>query len=148
MKSPKRAFKVTRLKLSELVQNTQDRMDVEGVYLEFEAKRQIAVEAHRKAVQAQSAFTIAQAEMQALHQRLLLKVGQFSTEVNSEPIWYVFRRNGEIIFESPYGERTQRNLIRHQLSQLDQSVRSSEDKDDNDLYESDEDDSNSGAASA
>ncbi len=143
----KKTFKVTRLKLSDLVKNSKDRMDIESLFLEFETQRQISVEKHRKAVQAQAEAQQAQLDMQRSHQALLLKVSEFSSEVANEPVWFVFRKDNDIHFESPFGERTQRNLIRAQLAQLDSEMRNREDASDADLYE-DSDDGNSESGNA
>lgn len=152
MRARSKAFKVTRLKLSEAVTDTKVRMELEMTFAEFEAARQVAVERHRKAVVAQADSQQAQMDMQKAHQKLLLKVSEHSTQVASEPVWYVFRSNSDIILESPFGERTQRNLVRAQLQQLDAQVRNNESDDDRDLYEEDDDNgsnnSSSGASGA
>jgi hypothetical protein len=146
MAQKKQVFKVTKLKLSNFVTNPTDRMDLESRFMEFETERQIAVEKHRRAVQAQTEAQQAQLNMQRLHQGLLLKAAEFSTEIGSEPIWYIFRKDGEIVFESPYGQRTQRNLIRAEMSQLDARVNESSEANDDDLYESGGEEESSGAA--
>jgi hypothetical protein len=148
MPKKNRTLRVTRLKLSDFAPNQKDAGLIEASYTEFEVARQIATKKHREAAQAQATAQQAILEMQRLHQALLLKVGEMSTEVASEPVWYVFRKNGDLMFESPYGERTQRNLIRAQLQLLEQQVNDGEK--DPDLYEEegDEDNGTSGAASA
>jgi uncharacterized protein YkuJ len=140
-----RAFKVTRLKLSEIAPDAKDRMEVEEAFLRFEAQRQVATEKHRIAVQNQAEAQQAQLEMQRLHQGLLLRVGKMSNDIANEPVWYAFRKNGDLVFESPYGERTQRNLVRAQLQQLDHQVRDHDD-DDSDLFEEADDDQGGGNA--
>jgi hypothetical protein len=57
----------------------------------------------------------------------------------------VFRREGDVVLESPYTERTQRNMVRAQFQMLDDRLgQGKEDVDDADLYESDEDNGGNG----
>lgn len=149
MARPNRAFKVTRVKLSEVVTDPKDRMDLEMKFTEFEVARQEAVRVERQAMLARTKFEKAQADLvharaeaTNIYQEFLLKVGERSTEVAAESIWYTFRKAGDVVLESPYGERTQRNMVRAEIALLDQRVRDTTDPSDADLYEEDSSDGN------
>jgi hypothetical protein len=133
----RKTFKPTRLKLSS-IQDPEARQKIDDLVMEFEVAKQVATEKHRASVIAQGEAQIAMVKVNSSIQKILGQAADLFTEIAREPTWFIFRRESDVIFESVFTERAQRNLIRAQMSQLDKSIDSDGDGKDDDMFESGE----------
>lgn len=128
----RKAFKVTRLKISDLHQEAKD--ELEGVFTMLEASRSDAVTAERSAILATNKAKIKRSEAINQEVEFLTKASSYFKEVGYERIWLVFRdRDGSVVLESPFTEKIQRNMIRAQNQALENQVQN--DDSPNDIYE-------------
>lgn len=124
----RRTLKPVRIKLSEIT-DQEARHKLEMLFEEYDVQKQISVEKHRLAVKAQAEAQISLLKTQQMQQDFLAQASEHFDPVAKEPVWFIYRREGEVILESVFTERTQRNIVRAQMQQLDKQIDEGDDKD-------------------
>jgi hypothetical protein len=138
MSQNNKTFKPTKLNLSE-IQDPEVRNKLEMKFSDYRVQRQLSVETQRKAIVSQLESKIQEAQTQIALTKFLLEAADQFDEVQTEPVWFAYKQNGDIILESPFTERDMRNGIRLQRKQMEKAAESlEEDNGKSDLYEGDE----------
>jgi hypothetical protein len=127
----RRTLKPTRIKLVE-INDVEARHKLEMLFEEYDVQKQISVEKHRLAVKAQAEAQISLLKTQQLQQDFLAQASEHFDAVAKEPVWFIYRKDDEITLESVFTERTQRNIVRAQMQQLDKQI---DEGDDRDMFE-------------
>ncbi|CAK9253841.1 unnamed protein product [Sphagnum jensenii] len=108
-------------------------------FSDYRVQKQLSVETQRKAMVAQLEAKVQEAQAQISLTKFLLEAGTEFDEVQTEPIWFAYKSNGDIILESPFTERDMRNGIRLQRKQMQQAAENfDEGNSSGDLYETEE----------
>jgi hypothetical protein len=140
MPQKNRTFTPTKLNISE-VQDEEVRGKLETKFYDYQFQKQLSVETSRKALIAQLEAKIQEANAQKSLTQFLLETADEFEQIKTEPIWFAYKQNGEIVLENPFSERDMRNSIRLQRSQLEHQQKglAEDNGSDKDLYETDED---------
>lgn len=127
--SPRRAFKPLRLRLSQ-IEDMEARAALEMRFDEVQVRREVAVEAARKAAIADRERQIATAQSEIDFIRLMQEAAAHLPQIAREPVWAAFRDGGEVVFECPFSEGDMRNAMKVQRAQLEQQASQIDDADD------------------
>jgi hypothetical protein len=138
MANHKKTFTPTKLNISD-VQDQETRNRLEMKFSDYRVQKQLSVETQRKAMVTQLEAKVQEANAQIALTKFLLEAGAEFDEVQTEPFWFAYKSNGDIILESPFTERDMRNGIRLQRKQMEAAAENmDEGTGSNDLYETDE----------
>ena len=136
----RKPLRVTRLRVSDLPEESE-RHALETLFHGLEAAKSDAVRAERLAQRAANKAQIERAEAIDAELELLEHASTHFAEIGREQTWFIYRKDNEIYFESPFTERDVRNAIRVQRDQLNHQARQlDEGQGGESLYEEDPDD--------
>jgi hypothetical protein len=133
----RKAFTPLKINLTE-IQDPEARQALEMKFMDYRIQRQLSIETQRKALISQQRAKAQESASQIALAELLMAAGQHFDEVQTEPIWFAYKSNGDIILESPFTERDMRVGIRLQRKQMNQAAEQlGENGGNDDLYEDD-----------
>lgn len=139
----KRAFRTTKIKINkETVPSSEQRAELEGLFLTMEAAKTDAVAAERVAAIASAMSKTKLSTAHIAELEFLQKASNNFAQVAGERMWVVYRdKDGNITLEG-FTERLIRNNLRAQQEMLGNQIANSGDESDIDksgLYESEDD---------
>jgi hypothetical protein len=127
-----KVFRMTKLKLSELVEDLDKQMPIRALVQDMGA-------AKAKATRALREYQCASAEVMQKTNEVLLRASEFSRVLEQEPMAFVYEKDDDVIFEIPFTEKDVRNAFRMQKLQMNKQAEQDEDQGGGEMYE-DEDD--------